>query len=151
MELDVPHAAPHPHPHPHHRKIELQSPLDLAYLERNMSVAAREKLDLHFPPSASSSSSSSAPHAPPPATEIAAPAAPDPMRQRVEDLVAQFLERMWCAAKDNITVNGQDAATTTTRKNWPMTTNEMTPTLMPLLVRMVKRLRSNRRCLGGSR
>jgi kinetochor protein Mis14/NSL1 len=79
-----------------------------------MSAAARAKLDLHFPPSASSSSSSSAPHAPPPATEIAAPAAPDPMRQRVEDLVAQFLERMWCAAKDNITVNGQDAATTTT-------------------------------------
>lgn len=36
----------------HHRKIDLQSPADLAYLQRNIHAAARQKFDLHFPPSA---------------------------------------------------------------------------------------------------
>lgn len=35
-----------------HRKIDLQSTGDLAYLHRNMQAAARQKLDLHFPPEA---------------------------------------------------------------------------------------------------
>jgi kinetochor protein Mis14/NSL1 len=109
MELDTTTTHPHPHPHPHHRKIELQSALDLAYLQSNMSASVRQKLDLHFPLSASQ---------PPPlpsATQhdAAATAGPDPMRQRVEDLVAQFLDRVWRAAKANIAVNGQDATTTT--------------------------------------
>lgn len=104
MELDTSttHAHQRPIPHPHHRKIEVQSPLDLAYLQSNMSASAGQKLDLHFPPSASQ------PH-PSSATDHAATAGTDPMRQRVEDLVAQFLERMWRAATGNIVVNGQDA------------------------------------------
>lgn len=32
-----------------HRKIELQSPVDLHYIQRNLARAARERLDLHFP------------------------------------------------------------------------------------------------------
>ena len=33
-----------------HRKIELQSPLDLSYLRANITRSAREKLDLNLPP-----------------------------------------------------------------------------------------------------
>lgn len=33
-----------------HRKIELQSPLDLAYLLANIQRSARAKLDLNLPP-----------------------------------------------------------------------------------------------------
>lgn len=36
----------------HHRKIDLQSAADLAYLQRNIHAAARQKIDLHFPPAA---------------------------------------------------------------------------------------------------
>ena len=35
-----------------HRKVELQSPLDLQYLIANVHRAAREKLDAHYPPPA---------------------------------------------------------------------------------------------------
>lgn len=51
-----------------YRKIELQSPADLKYLVANASRAARQKIDLHFPPSA-------------------APEGEDAMRRRVEVLV----------------------------------------------------------------
>ena len=51
-----------------HRKIELQSPLDLQYLIANVQRAAREKLDRHLPPDA-------------------APQGEDAMRKRVEELV----------------------------------------------------------------
>ena len=52
-----------------HRRIELQSPADLTYLVANVSRAARDKLDKHFPPDAV------------PAGEE------DAMRKRVEELV----------------------------------------------------------------
>lgn len=54
---------------PHYRKIELQSTADLSYLHVNTVSAAREKLDLHFPPSANNGAGS------------------DPMKERVRDLV----------------------------------------------------------------
>lgn len=54
---------------PHYRKVELQSPADLSYLHVNTVSFAREKLDLHFPPSANNDSES------------------DPMKERVRDLV----------------------------------------------------------------
>lgn len=53
---------------PHYRKIELQSPADLTYLQTNALSLSRQKLDLHLPPSAASSD-------------------PDPMRERVRELV----------------------------------------------------------------
>jgi kinetochor protein Mis14/NSL1 len=37
---------------PHHRKIDLQSPLDLEYLSATINEAAQKKIDLHLPPNA---------------------------------------------------------------------------------------------------
>ena len=37
---------------PHHRRIDLQSPSDLLYLQHNIQCAAAAKLDLAFPPTA---------------------------------------------------------------------------------------------------
>lgn len=56
---------------PHHRKIELQSPADLSYLYTNTLAVSRQKLDLHFPPSANNDSNND----------------PDPMKERVRELV----------------------------------------------------------------
>jgi hypothetical protein len=54
---------------PHHRKIELQSPADFTYLYANTIALARRKLDLNLPPSAIDNET------------------PDPMRERVRELV----------------------------------------------------------------
>ena len=51
-----------------HRKIELQAPADLAYLESNVRLAARQKIDRDLPASA-------------------APEGEDKLRRRVEELV----------------------------------------------------------------
>lgn len=102
MEVDTSTTHPNPIPNPHHRKIEVQSPLDLTYLQSNLAASARQKLDLHFPPSASQPAPSEAPSS--------SNAQSDPMRQRVQDLVSQFLDRTWTAAKQSIAINGQDAA-----------------------------------------
>ncbi len=93
MEIDTSSTHPNPLPNPLHRKIELQSPLDLTYLKSNTTASARQKLDLHFPPNASQPESSST----------------DPMRQRVQDLVSQFLDRTWSSAQQSISINGSDA------------------------------------------
>ena len=110
MEADASTTHPNPVPNPHHRKIELQSHLDLTYLQNNIATSARQKLDLHFPPSASQPQSQ-------PSTETLSSSsssnpqhnAIDPMRQRVQELVSQFLERTWTGAKPSISINGQDA------------------------------------------
>lgn len=52
-----------------HRKVELQSPADLAFLIANVQRAARQKIDTHFPPDA------------------APEGGEDAMRRRVEELV----------------------------------------------------------------
>ena len=47
-----PRYTPHEHdsiPNLHHRKIELQSPLDLTYLRQNIESAAHEKINLNLP------------------------------------------------------------------------------------------------------
>ncbi|KAI4728222.1 hypothetical protein E4T49_03888 [Aureobasidium sp. EXF-10728] len=72
-----------------HRKIELQSPLDLTYLHNNAILCAREKLDLHFPPSAAPASASD-----------------DTLKSRVEDLVSVYLDRVFSDAKANLAING---------------------------------------------
>lgn len=72
-----------------HRKIELQSPLDLTYLHSNATHAAREKIDLHFPPSAAPESTDD-----------------DVMKTRVEELVNEYLERVFSGVKGNLNVNG---------------------------------------------
>ncbi|KAH0292533.1 hypothetical protein M436DRAFT_83006 [Aureobasidium namibiae CBS 147.97] len=72
-----------------HRKIELQSPLDLLYLQSNASSLLRAKLDLHFPPSA----------APPSASD-------DILKSRVQDLCNSYLTRVFSSAKENLSING---------------------------------------------
>lgn len=54
---------------PHYRKIELQSPADFTFLYANTVALSRQKLDLNLPPSATNDD------------------APDPMRERVRELV----------------------------------------------------------------
>lgn len=72
-----------------HRKVELQSPLDLQYLIANVQRAAREKLDRHLPPDA-------------------APEGEDAMKKRVEELVDEvcMARRLsWRAGADEPTVH----------------------------------------------
>ncbi|KAL1310854.1 hypothetical protein AAFC00_001086 [Neodothiora populina] len=74
-----------------HRRIELQSPADLIYLQSNTTRAARAKIDLHFPPSAA-----------PEAGEE------DVMRKRVEELVDQYIRATFDLTKPNLSINGID-------------------------------------------
>ncbi|RAL10899.1 uncharacterized protein BO97DRAFT_406670 [Aspergillus homomorphus CBS 101889] len=77
----------------HHRKIELQSPADLTYLYGNTVALSRQKLDLHLPPSAN------------PTTD-----GPDPMRERVRELVDEYILRTFTSASSSITINGLDSS-----------------------------------------
>jgi kinetochor protein Mis14/NSL1 len=72
-----------------HRKIELQSPLDLLYLHSNASSLLRSKLDLHFPPSAAPASASD-----------------DVLKQRVEELSSAWLDKVYADVKANLSING---------------------------------------------
>ncbi|GAD93275.1 hypothetical protein AN4996.2 [Paecilomyces variotii No. 5] len=76
---------------PHYRKIELQSPADLSYLYTNTVALSRRKLDLHLPPSASGNE-------------------PDPMRERVRELVDEFINRTFTTASSSIEINGLDSS-----------------------------------------
>jgi kinetochor protein Mis14/NSL1 len=121
---------------PHHRKIELQSPLDLTYLQNQLSTSARQKLDLHFPPTALSSKpathislggsnnsnntddpSDAATNTKKPSTHITEGMSQDdeeetdPLRAHVLRLVTAHLSRSWGAAAQNISINGLDAHT----------------------------------------
>ena len=128
MEVDLPHPNPHPQPL-HYRKVELQSPLDLTYLQANLQQAALAKLNLHFPPTAyhapaqpatfipldgaaptSDTSQPAAPttHSQPPSSQDAQP---DPLRSHVSSLISTFLTRTLASAAQNITINGLDAHT----------------------------------------
>lgn len=74
---------------PHHRKIELQSTADLAYLYTNTLNLSHQKLDLHFPPSANNDSD-------------------DPMKARVRHLVDDFITKTFASAIPSISINGID-------------------------------------------
>ncbi|OCL02790.1 hypothetical protein AOQ84DRAFT_357217 [Glonium stellatum] len=73
----------------HHRRVELQSPADFTFLEGNVKQAARQKIDLHLPPSA-------------------APVGEDELRKKVEELVDEYIRNTFAAAKQNISINGMD-------------------------------------------
>ncbi|KAI9723710.1 MAG: hypothetical protein M1812_001010 [Candelaria pacifica] len=74
-----------------HRKIELQSPLDLTYLQTNISRSARAKLDLNLPPAPGEGE--------------------DKLRNRVEELVDEYLQKTFDYARQNILINGLDLST----------------------------------------
>ncbi|KAF7121582.1 hypothetical protein CNMCM5793_009052 [Aspergillus hiratsukae] len=77
---------------PHYRKIELQSPADFTYLYANTVAVSRQKLDLHLPPSANTSDG------------------PDPMRERVKELVDQYINQTFTTASASISINGLDSS-----------------------------------------
>ncbi|EFQ97570.1 hypothetical protein MGYG_00611 [Nannizzia gypsea CBS 118893] len=81
---------------PHHRKIELQSTADLSYLYTNTLTVAREKIDLHFPPSANDDS--------------------DPMKERVRNLVDGFINKTFTSAIPSISINGIDTTAASSKK-----------------------------------
>ena len=98
-----------------HRKIELQSGADLAYLVNNASRCARERIDIHFPPSANrdNGTSISNPNAnvatsntQTATTEKDAQAREFDMRKRVEELVAAYLDSTYQGVRANVSVNG---------------------------------------------
>ncbi|KAH7382820.1 hypothetical protein BKA64DRAFT_760880 [Cadophora sp. MPI-SDFR-AT-0126] len=68
------------------RKIELQSPDDLQYLISNVRRAANEKIDKDLPPIEGE----------------------DKMRERVEELVNEYINNVFRTSSENITINGMD-------------------------------------------
>lgn len=73
-----------------HRKIELQSHLDLMHLRNAALHSARKSVDLHFPPSAAPLHGD------------------DAMRRRVEELVHSYIDRMFRSAASSVSANGND-------------------------------------------
>ncbi|KAJ5341291.1 hypothetical protein N7541_010415 [Penicillium brevicompactum] len=73
----------------HHRRVELQSPADFTYLYANTVATSRRKLDLHIPPSADQT--------------------PDPMRERVRELVDEYIHKTFDTASKSISINGIDS------------------------------------------
>ncbi|BCS03430.1 uncharacterized protein AKAW2_70308A [Aspergillus luchuensis] len=90
----------------HHRKIELQSPADFTYLYANTVALSRAKLDLHLPPSANPNDG------------------PDPMRERVRELVDEYINRTFNSASPSISINGLDS----TSPEWPFPAAFTAPT-----------------------
>ncbi|KAL5002272.1 kinetochore protein Mis14 like-domain-containing protein [Aspergillus recurvatus] len=76
----------------HYRKIELQSPADFTFLHGNTVALSRQKLDLHLPPSAAPNNE------------------PDPMRERVRELVDDFITRTFASASASVSINGLDSS-----------------------------------------
>ncbi|CZT08364.1 uncharacterized protein RCO7_08240 [Rhynchosporium graminicola] len=68
------------------RKIELQSRDDLQYLVSNVRRAANEKIDKDWPPIEGE----------------------DKMRERVEELVNEYINNVFLTSSDNITINGMN-------------------------------------------
>ncbi|KAJ5287493.1 Kinetochore Mis14 [Penicillium angulare] len=76
----------------HYRKIELQSPADFTFLYANTVGLSRQKLDLNLPPSATNDD------------------APDPMRERVRELVDEYINDTFMTAASSISINGIEAS-----------------------------------------
>ncbi|KAF7712161.1 Uncharacterized protein PECH_001004 [Penicillium ucsense] len=76
---------------PHYRKVELQSPADFTYLYANTVALSRQKIDLNLPPSATHDDK------------------PDPMRERVRELVDEYITRTFTTASSSISINGLDS------------------------------------------
>ncbi|KAJ5616344.1 hypothetical protein N7537_001458 [Penicillium hordei] len=76
---------------PHYRKVELQSPADFTYLYANTVALSRRKLDLYFPPSATDNDT------------------PDPMRERVRELIDEYINQTFKSASTSISINGIDS------------------------------------------
>lgn len=73
------------------RKIELQSPADLTHLQTLSQRAARQNINVAFPPAAQEGGE-------------------DELRNRVEALVNGYVEEVFRGVKSNILVNGVEVA-----------------------------------------
>ncbi len=129
---------PNPLPNPHHRKIELQSPLDLTYLQANIAAAARQKLDLHFPTAAAATTRVETAQAQRDGKERlhdgGAQDTEDPLRARVGALVHQFLDRTFDFASHSISINGNDVRSTSSAdlpSAFPTTTSTSSSQINP--------------------
>lgn len=113
-----------------HRKIELQSPLDLQYLLANIRTSARNKINTALPTSSTE----------PAKTE-------DPLRKRVEELVEEFIAATFTSARPNISVNGlelpsaQDASSSASATDSAMM-EEASENYEPFDTRIPERLRA---------
>ncbi|KLJ13597.1 hypothetical protein EMPG_11459, partial [Blastomyces silverae] len=124
---------------PHHRKIELQSPADLSYLYTNTVALSRQKLDLHFPPSArpnastntnaSNASSSNPDHHPDDDADS------DPMKSHVRALVDEFIHKTFLTAAPSISINGLSPAEAAASNSDNSNTNDAADPLSFLHVR----------------
>lgn len=88
---------------PHFRKIELQSPADLQHLMAQMRIAARQKIDLAFPPQANGSHQTD--------TNTNGAANGDALRRRVEELVEEYVRNVFQGVRTNSLVNGMELDT----------------------------------------
>lgn len=88
----------------HHRRVDLQSPLDLSYLLNNARLAARAKIDLHLPLQTAlqtqgrdlrqdAAASSSLVHG-------------DEMRKAVERGVDKYIEDVFAMVRLGVNING---------------------------------------------
>ncbi|ERF70766.1 hypothetical protein EPUS_05118 [Endocarpon pusillum Z07020] len=102
---------PNPLPNPHHRKVELQSPLDLTYLQENIAAATKQKLDLNFPLDAATRPTTGEGDEGKDQVQNRAEGKEDPMRVRVATLVNQFLNTTFDYASHSISINGNDVHT----------------------------------------
>ena len=89
---------------PHHRRIELQSPEDFAYLVDNVRRAAAESVQAAFPPVEE-------PEPAPPKQKGSKFARPkrvdeDDLHTRVEALVTEYIHRTFALAAPNLSING---------------------------------------------
>jgi len=78
-----------------HRRLDLQSPADLAHLKRAARRAARSRIDLHLPPG----------------TADATLGGQDALQKGVEERVSVFLDTMYDGVARNTSLNGVDAET----------------------------------------
>ena len=78
-----------------HRRLDLQSPADLAHLKRAARRAARSRIDLHLPPG----------------TADATLGGQDALQKGVEERVNVFLDTTYDGVARNTSLNGVDAET----------------------------------------
>ncbi|KAI9680731.1 MAG: hypothetical protein M1817_004171 [Caeruleum heppii] len=87
-----------------HRKVELQSPQDLTHLLATATRAAREKIDLHLPPSAAVRDGGGGGDR----DGNGGTVGEDGFRRRVEEEVLDYIRSTFALASHSISVNGLD-------------------------------------------
>ncbi|KAE9985946.1 hypothetical protein BLS_002968 [Venturia inaequalis] len=101
------------------RKIELQSPADLSHLQTLSQRAARQKINVAFPPAAQEGGE-------------------DELRKRVEALVAAYVDQVFRGLKSNILVNGVEVTDSGDGRGG---VREVTEEFEPLDTRLAERIR----------